>query len=350
MLTLVATLALYMNEPVQFQAKPQSFLRNQILKWDAGVIAFRGGSLEAPENTKQAIQQALQLGVQGVHMDIRKTANGVFVLAAEENLKRVTGQEVLVSQTVFENLPPLQQTIVSEFGETYKMQSQQEDEKSTEEVTIPSFEEVSELFVDNDAILVIQDHTATINDSIQFLLEVKAKGLLNRMIFQTEKNRWEQLRNISPVPLNLMEPSNHIEQRFEEFATGQFQQQEDTPETDIFNTTFNFETVKQSPIEVRQQVLSTWTSRTSQIELPQNPTFEEFAQAMEKYKPFVQLMNWNYQQKARVPVAYFPVNKVEDLRLAKQLGANMVFTEAPAELLVEQENERWVAQQWNQQR
>lgn len=346
MIAIVTALALYMNEPLQFQPKPQSFLRNQILSWKAGIVAYRGGSLEALENSKEAIQQSLQLGVQGVHFDIRKTSDGVFVLAAEENLERVTGQEVLVSQTKFEELPPLKENIVSEFGELYE--SQQSEEKSFSSVSIPSFQEVADLFVDTDAIMVVQDHTLTLKDSKMFLLEVKEKGLLGRLIYQTEKSRWASLRNISPVPLNLMEPTSHLEQRFEEYVTGQFQQQTEVPETDIFNTTFHFKTVEESPLEIREQVLNTWNSRASQLDWPQNMTFQQFAEKMEELKPYVQLMNWNYQHKAKIPVSYFPVNHAQDYLLAKELGANLIYTERPAELIVEQQTNLWTL--WNTQR
>lgn len=358
-LSLVALLAVYMNEPTQFQPKPKTFLREQILSMKAGVIAYRGGALEAPENSLEAIQQALQLQVQGVHFDIRKTADQqehIFVLAAEDNLQRVTGQEVHVKDTLYADLPPLQETIVSEFGEEF-VQVQQNQQKTQEEnpteVRIPTFEQVAQLFVDNDALLVVQDHTLNEKDSYFFLKQVESFGLLSRLVYQTEKTRWTRLQARFEQPIFFMESSAELQPRFEEFVTGQFQQQQSAPETDLHNTTFAFKTVQKSPEHVQNEVLSTWTSRQAQqspLQWPENLTFSQFAEYMEEYKPYVQLMNFNYQNKARVPVSYFPVNYVEDYELARELACNLVFTERPAELMTERYTQRWEAQQWTQRR
>lgn len=54
------------------------------------VIAHRGASAEAPENTLAAFRRALALGVEMIELDVRLTADGVPVVIHDEELSRTT--------------------------------------------------------------------------------------------------------------------------------------------------------------------------------------------------------------------------------------------------------------------
>jgi glycerophosphoryl diester phosphodiesterase len=64
------------------------------------VLAHRGASRRAPENTVEAFQAARDLGADGVELDVRRTSDGVLVLSHDPV---ITGFGLLVEHT-FEHL------------------------------------------------------------------------------------------------------------------------------------------------------------------------------------------------------------------------------------------------------
>jgi len=57
----------------------------------AEIVAHRGVNREAPENTLPAFQRALDVGVQGIELDVQITRDGVPIIHHDPDL-RVTGQ------------------------------------------------------------------------------------------------------------------------------------------------------------------------------------------------------------------------------------------------------------------
>jgi glycerophosphoryl diester phosphodiesterase len=55
------------------------------------VIAHRGASVEAPENTLRAFARALELGVDGIELDVQVTRDGIPVVFHDYTLTRLTG-------------------------------------------------------------------------------------------------------------------------------------------------------------------------------------------------------------------------------------------------------------------
>jgi glycerophosphoryl diester phosphodiesterase len=56
------------------------------------IVAHRGASTEAPENTLAAFNRACELGVNAIESDVRATRDGELVLCHDESLLRLTGQ------------------------------------------------------------------------------------------------------------------------------------------------------------------------------------------------------------------------------------------------------------------
>jgi glycerophosphoryl diester phosphodiesterase len=54
------------------------------------IIAHRGASAQAPENTLAAFERALALGVECMELDVRLTGDGVPVVIHDEDLRRTT--------------------------------------------------------------------------------------------------------------------------------------------------------------------------------------------------------------------------------------------------------------------
>ncbi len=60
------------------------------------IIAHRGASGEAPENTLAAFQLALEQGCDGIELDIHLTKDGQLAVIHDENIKRTTNGEGLI--------------------------------------------------------------------------------------------------------------------------------------------------------------------------------------------------------------------------------------------------------------
>jgi glycerophosphoryl diester phosphodiesterase len=55
------------------------------------LVAHRGGSLLAPENTFAAFDRAVALGADAIETDVRRTRDGVVVLFHDDTTERITG-------------------------------------------------------------------------------------------------------------------------------------------------------------------------------------------------------------------------------------------------------------------
>jgi glycerophosphoryl diester phosphodiesterase len=55
----------------------------------AEIVAHRGANREAPENTIAAFQRAIEIGVQGIELDVQLTGDGVPVVHHDPNLRGV---------------------------------------------------------------------------------------------------------------------------------------------------------------------------------------------------------------------------------------------------------------------
>ena len=67
-------------------------------------IAHRGASGSAPENTLAAFKKAIEIGVDGVELDLHGTADGEVVVIHDPSLDRTTNQCGDVNQTTLERI------------------------------------------------------------------------------------------------------------------------------------------------------------------------------------------------------------------------------------------------------
>ena len=54
------------------------------------VIAHRGASAEAPENSMEALELGMELGADAIELDVRRSADGVLVVIHDSTLDRTT--------------------------------------------------------------------------------------------------------------------------------------------------------------------------------------------------------------------------------------------------------------------
>lgn len=76
-------------------------------KYNFLVISHRGGSGENNENTLAAFRHSNSVGVDAFELDVHITKDGKVVVAHDNNLNRLCGVDKLISETNYEDLPPL---------------------------------------------------------------------------------------------------------------------------------------------------------------------------------------------------------------------------------------------------
>lgn len=94
------------------------------------ITSHRGSSINMPENTMAAFEQAVDDLTDYIELDVRQTADGRFVVIHDENLKRTTGVNALVGELTQEQICALDADY--EKNENYEGL----------DVTVPSLEEV----------------------------------------------------------------------------------------------------------------------------------------------------------------------------------------------------------------
>lgn len=380
-LPVAAVLAMFLSQPTPIQQKPTSFLRERMMSGQPTLVAYAGGAAEQLENSLSAVQQAIQVGAQAIQVDVQATQDKVIICHKGETLERTTGQQEQVSQISYEQIDRFQQTVETEYGEQYQQQQPQEGEEQQQEKPA-RFEQVAQEISQSDAILFVnvqipqqqfaqpqegqnqeeqqQQQDAEKKLKVQLinkaLSQIREQGLESRTVVQIERQYWSKIREVYPL-INLMEPLSESYQRYEAFAQGEFQQQQDQPEyqqqqnqPDVYQAVYNFQTLQQAPEQVREQII---IERQIQEETPfgeavEEITLEQWAQQQQQQRPVVQIMNRTYEKEARIPVAYGVVNTPEDLQQAYELGANIIFTEKIAELSIEQQTSQQVQVQAQQ--
>ena len=106
------------------------------------VMAHRGASAYAPENSLESFSKAIQMGADGIELDIYETADGRLVIHHDNNIKRMTGIDAKISETSFDVLRTY--NFAGEYGGKYEF------------VKIPEFVEILDLFKKTDMTINIE--------------------------------------------------------------------------------------------------------------------------------------------------------------------------------------------------
>lgn len=125
------------------------------------LIAHRGYSAQAPENTLPAIRKAAEYGFDYVEIDIRQTKDGVWVLMHDENIKTVCDKKGKVSSYTYYDLAACS-VIRGANAEEY------------ENLKVPTLEQALKCCLEYNVIpmIEIKDYTS---DGIKKLLELIEK-------------------------------------------------------------------------------------------------------------------------------------------------------------------------------
>ena len=91
------------------------------------IIAHRGASLEAPENTIRAFERAIGIGVDRIELDLRRTADGGIVVIHDNDLRRLCGEDLRVAELSLAELRALR-VLESDWGSSLNMRVPEFDE------------------------------------------------------------------------------------------------------------------------------------------------------------------------------------------------------------------------------
>lgn len=145
------------------------------------VVAHRGASSLAPENTLAAIKVALDLGVDVVEIDVHKTYDGELVVLHDETVNRTTTGTGKVKDLTLADIKKLDAGV--RFGSSFKGER------------IPTLREVLEVMKDSGAVLLIELKGArTEVPTVELVREFEMSGQVIiqsfdfRQIQKTKKN------------------------------------------------------------------------------------------------------------------------------------------------------------------
>ena len=125
------------------------------------LIAHRGYNAQAPENTLPAFQKASEYGFDTVEFDVHQTADGVWVVAHDENIKSVTDKNGKISSMTYYDLV----TASIDVGANHR---------EYENLRIPTLEQVLKICLENNLKPMIEIKTYK-EEGIKTLLETVEK-------------------------------------------------------------------------------------------------------------------------------------------------------------------------------
>ena len=137
------------------------------------VFAHRGFSGNYPENTMLAFQKAIEVGADGIELDIHESSDGKLVIIHDENLVRTTGIDALVSDLPLRKLTSIRASKTKD---------------DAFETPIPSFEEFCDFASKGSFITNVEIKTNQIwyQDIEKKAIEmIRSFGLSDRIIFSS---------------------------------------------------------------------------------------------------------------------------------------------------------------------
>lgn len=127
---------------------------------DTLVIAHRGNSSVAPENTMAAVKSALSLDPQPqwIEIDVHRSLDGEIVVSHDEDTQRTTGIPGLIREQNYESLQKLDASYKTAFGDKFKGES------------LPTLREVLQAVENSSVNIMIEAKQLLVEDDIIELL------------------------------------------------------------------------------------------------------------------------------------------------------------------------------------
>ena len=114
------------------------------------IIAHRGASAQAPENTLAAFQKAIEDEADGIEFDVRIARDGVPVVFHDATLKRIAGREISVLSLTSKEL----QTF--DVGSWFNLENPRKANEKFVAETIPTFAQLLDFLKDYKGLLYVE--------------------------------------------------------------------------------------------------------------------------------------------------------------------------------------------------
>jgi glycerophosphoryl diester phosphodiesterase len=132
-------------------------------------VGHRGARAYEIENTIESFKKAIELGVNAIGFDVRKTKDGKLVVMHDDNLKRVFGTEIAINQATLKELKQITENKIPTLAEALQFI-----DKKVEKILI----ELKEIGCEENVLEVIKkeklhDHVIIISFYEEALSEVR---------------------------------------------------------------------------------------------------------------------------------------------------------------------------------
>lgn len=135
------------------------------------IWAHRGASAYAPENSLYAFDLAVEMGADGVELDIYETADGRLVIHHDNDIERMTGTPAKILETDFDVLRSY--NFCGDWGDKFGF------------VRIPELCEVLELFRDTDMTVNVELKEGSVNYLRAIDRTVTDFGMQERILYSS---------------------------------------------------------------------------------------------------------------------------------------------------------------------
>lgn len=114
------------------------------------IIAHRGASELAPENTLAAFQKAIEDGAEGIEFDVRLTKDGIPIVFHDEDLLRIAGKEFPVEHLYTEELQKI------DVGSWFNLENSEKAQSIFSNERISTLEQTLDFLKDYKGIIYIE--------------------------------------------------------------------------------------------------------------------------------------------------------------------------------------------------
>ncbi|MDP8246119.1 MAG: glycerophosphodiester phosphodiesterase family protein [Candidatus Hinthialibacter antarcticus] len=138
---------------------------------ETNIIAHRGNSSVAPENTLASVRAAVNLTPQPayIEIDLHRSSDGVLVVSHDEDTLRTTGVAGMIREQKFSVLRKLDAGYSKQFGDKFKGER------------LPRLEEVLDLVKDTPIGIMIESKQLLLEDDVVALLN--KRGEIEKHVF-----------------------------------------------------------------------------------------------------------------------------------------------------------------------